>query len=113
MKLTTQYYMLPNGRIVHRKPGATEWGVTPNLLVEMLPKQVADALTIRKNADILSLDAGGNIVPNASASANPDDLLTKGTDLQLETALLLIKSQLPPKGVEQARVNEEPKDVAR
>jgi len=113
MKLTTQYYMLPNGRIVHRKPGATEWGVTPNLLVEMLPKQVADALTIRKNADILSLDAGGNIVPNASASANPDDLLTKGTDLQLETALLLIKSQIPPKGVEQARVNDEPKDVSR
>ncbi|MDX2118882.1 MAG: S41 family peptidase [Planctomycetota bacterium] len=113
MKLTTQYYMLPNGRIVHRKPGAADWGVTPNLLVEMLPKQVADALTIRKNADVLALDGAGNIVPNSSASANPDDLLSKGTDLQLETALLLIKSQVPPKGIEQARANEEPKETAR
>jgi len=113
MKLTTQYYMLPNGRIVHRKPGATDWGVTPNLLVEMLPKQVADALTLRKNADILSLDNAGNIVPNSSASANPEDLMAKGIDLQLETALLLIKSQVPPKAVEQARINDEPKDVAR
>ena len=28
LKLTTQYYMLPNGRIIHRKPEATDWAFT-------------------------------------------------------------------------------------
>ncbi len=53
LKLTTQYYMLPLKRIIHRKPDATEWGIEPDLEVTMTARQVADALQLRQEADIL------------------------------------------------------------
>lgn len=33
LKLTVAYYYLPSGRLVHRKPGATDWGVDPQIVV--------------------------------------------------------------------------------
>jgi carboxyl-terminal processing protease len=53
LKLTTQYYMLPGERIIHRKPNATEWGIEPDLKVTMTAYQVAEALQLRQEADIL------------------------------------------------------------
>lgn len=53
LKLTTQYYMLPLKRIIHRKPNATEWGIEPDLEVVMTARQVADALQLRQEADII------------------------------------------------------------
>ena len=35
LKLTVAYYYLPSGRLVHRKKGATDWGVDPNIAVAM------------------------------------------------------------------------------
>lgn len=35
LKLTVAYYYLPSGRLVHRKEGATDWGVEPQILVPM------------------------------------------------------------------------------
>lgn len=85
LKLTCQYYLLPDMRIIHRRPGAEVWGVDPNLEVEMLPKQIGDAVTIRKNADVL---------PEAGATpVNPDELLTKNLDLQLEAAMVILEAQ--------------------
>ncbi len=53
LKLTTQYYMLPQKRIIHRKPDATTWGIEPDLKVTMTAHQVADALQLRQEADII------------------------------------------------------------
>ncbi len=53
LKLTTQYYMLPLKRIIHRQPDATEWGIEPDLEVTMTAKQIADALQLRQEADII------------------------------------------------------------
>src|ERR1051326_3674711 len=36
VKVTTQYYHLPGGRMIHRLPGASAWGVEPQLKVDML-----------------------------------------------------------------------------
>jgi carboxyl-terminal processing protease len=33
LKLTVAYYYLPSGRLVHRKKGATDWGVEPQIIV--------------------------------------------------------------------------------
>lgn len=33
LKLTVAYYYLPSGRLVHKKPGATDWGVDPQIVV--------------------------------------------------------------------------------
>ncbi len=53
LKLTTQYYMLPSKRIIHRKPDAATWGIEPDLLVDMTTHQIADALQLRQESDII------------------------------------------------------------
>lgn len=85
LKITTQHYMLPDSRIIHRMPGAAAWGVEPNLNVEMLPQQITDAFVLRKNADVLPGEAG--------AAADPQELVEKGVDLQLQGALVLLQSR--------------------
>jgi len=94
MKLTMQYYAIPDSappgyRIIHRKPGAHEWGITPNLAVEMLPKQTTESILLRRNADVLPTEADA---PNKAALPNPDKLLTDGLDLQLETAVQILRA---------------------
>jgi carboxyl-terminal processing protease len=94
VKVTTQYYMLPDRSIIHRRPGAPVWGVEPDLKVEMLPKQTADALLLRRNADVLALNEGGRTQADFIKEANPDDLIAKGLDLQLEAALVMLQSKV-------------------
>jgi carboxyl-terminal processing protease len=98
LKLTTQYYRLPDKRAIHRRPGAETWGVDPNLSVDMLPKQIADAYLLRQNADVVRVDDNGKPLPTTADSPNPDDLITKGMDLQLEHAVVLLQSQTTPLG---------------
>ncbi len=97
LKLTTQFYALPDGSVIHRKVGAPSWGVQPNITIEMLPDQITQAYTLRQNADVLRLDEAGKIIPDDEPS-NPDDLIAKGLDLQLHTAVVLLQSQLAPRG---------------
>jgi carboxyl-terminal processing protease len=35
LKMTVAYYYLPSGRLVHRKKGATDWGVDPQISIPM------------------------------------------------------------------------------
>ena len=93
LKLTTQYYKLPGGRLIHRRPGVEGWGIQPDIEITMLPKQVGDALELRQDADIVDFDARGNIVANPDRP-DPDRLLTEGLDPQLETAVLLLKARI-------------------
>lgn len=106
MKLTTQYYLLPKGRAIHRKPGERQWGVPPDLAVEMLPAQIADSLTLRQKADVMLLDEKGKPVVGKEPRPDPSDLLRKGLDVQLQSALVLLQSQSLVAG-EQARKNEQ------
>jgi carboxyl-terminal processing protease len=95
IKVTTQYYVIPNGSILHRRTGAETWGVEPNLRVEMLPKQTVDALLLRRNADVVPVDENGVIIEDkAKPRPKPQELLDKGLDLQLQAALLLMQSRI-------------------
>lgn len=87
LKLTTQYYMLPLERIIHRKPDAAEWGIEPDLVVEMTDQQVADSLRFRQSVDVLR-DAG-----DEGDHPRAADILANGLDPQLEAALLVLKAQ--------------------
>ncbi|MCZ6445315.1 MAG: S41 family peptidase [Planctomycetota bacterium] len=99
LKLTTQYYRLPKtkeqrergekGRLVHRRPGAKDWGVDPDIVVDTTPQQIKAAYDLRQAADILRED------DPVQADGRPDitDLLTKGLDPQLETALLILQAR--------------------
>ena len=93
MRLTTHYYLLPNGRRVHRLPGATDWGVEPDLTVEMLPSQIQEAANLRRNADVLPINERGEIVDTGEPRPDPNDLLSNGLDLQLQYALVLLQSR--------------------
>lgn len=95
MKLTTQYYKLRTNHMIHRKPGASEWGISPDLAIDMLPKQEMDALILRRDADVLPMDEHGNVVQGAERP-DPNRLLTEGLDLQLEAAVVLLRSQEAP-----------------
>ncbi len=92
MKVTTNYYKIDSPRMIHKVPGSTEWGIDPDLQVDMLPSQQQAALLLRRDADVLPLDENGNIIEDAERP-DPNTLLTEGTDLQVETALVLLKSQ--------------------
>jgi carboxyl-terminal processing protease len=113
LKLTTQYYRLPPtaeeaenkepGRLVHKRPGSRDWGVNPDLKVEMSPDQITESMELRRKADIIRAD---NVAANAEARPNVSDLLTRGLDPQLETAMLLLQIRaLGSLDVRQARLN--------
>jgi carboxyl-terminal processing protease len=93
MKLTTQYYKLRGDKIIHRKPGASEWGIEPDIEVEMLPEQIVEAARIRRDADVLALDEKGNII-NDPDRPDPDKLLEVGGDLQIQTAMVVLEGQI-------------------
>ncbi len=93
MKLTTQYYMLPDGKIIHRRPGDSDWGVSPHLMVDMLPQQTSDALKFRQEADVMPMDLAGNVVEAELSKTDPRKLLDEGMDPQLQWAVVLLKSR--------------------
>lgn len=97
LKLTTQYYVLPpgvgetEGRLVHKRPGSTDWGVLPDLVVKMTPDQIAKSIELRSAADVLEEMRGtdGKSTPRPKA----DELLTSGIDAQLEFAMLILEAR--------------------
>src|SRR3546814_1770522 len=52
LKLTTSHYYLPSGRCIHREENSQEWGVDPDVKIEMTPKQMEAAIDARQELDI-------------------------------------------------------------
>ena len=92
LKLTTQYYMLPMKRIIHRESNSTTWGIEPDWLVPTTDQQAADAIVQRRSADVLYPMGDPAVDPATHPKAQ--DILDKGVDPQLETALLMLKTRL-------------------
>jgi carboxyl-terminal processing protease len=107
VKVTTQYYHLPGDRMIHRLPGASVWGVEPNLKVDMLPAQMSDSLVLRQNADVMKLDEKG--VAEGETPPNAEDLINKGLDLQLEEALVVLQAEAAAKSTNQALLDKDGK----
>jgi hypothetical protein len=97
VKLTTQYYILPpvgnekHGRCVHKKPGAEDWGVNPDLLVKMTPEQIEKSLELRQDTDIIE---EWKDEKDRKPRPDPKDLLSKNFDPQLEMALLILQARV-------------------
>ncbi|MAE60064.1 MAG: hypothetical protein CMJ49_01780 [Planctomycetaceae bacterium] len=108
MKLTKQYYMLPSGRIIHRRPGADRWGIDPDVEVRVTDQQVVDLIKARMDLDILrdpnappeiATPDPDEVAADETEDDHPiveraDDILDKGLDPQLEAAVLLLKAAL-------------------
>ena len=96
LKLTTSHYYLPLGKCIHREENSKEWGVEPDVVVEMTPEQTRDALGARQEADVLR-DANDPAPKpeNGNGTTKPKekkDLL--GADPQLGAALLIMRLDL-------------------
>jgi carboxyl-terminal processing protease len=105
LKLTTSHYYLPSGRCIHREENSKEWGVDPDVTVEMTPDQMRGAIDARQDLDVLRdvTPAGGEQpkLNDAAKTADPKqegakvpkkDLLS--SDPQLSAALLLLRLEL-------------------
>jgi carboxyl-terminal processing protease len=53
LKLTTARYKLPNGKSPHKGPDAEEWGVDPDWVVELTPKEFSKVLDRQSKAFII------------------------------------------------------------
>lgn len=89
-KCTTQYYQLPQGRIIHRTDDAVKWGIQPDLAIDMTNDEVADWLEARRDADVL-IAAEDADADNPQVTAQ--DILDDGLDPQLEAALIVLKAE--------------------
>ena len=98
VKVTTQYYVLPplpgqeKGRLVHRRAASDDWGVNPDLTVEMTPPQSEKSLETRLALD--SLDEVQSKLTTVDVRPDVTDLLEKRVDPQLELALLLLQARV-------------------
>ncbi|MGC4073815.1 MAG: S41 family peptidase [Nibricoccus sp.] len=92
LKLTTSHYYLPNGKCIHREENAAEWGVDPDLTVEVTPEQMRKVIDARTELDILREHKPGD----AGQFKTSKDLL--GADLQLSAALFVLRLQLAGAG---------------
>jgi C-terminal processing protease CtpA/Prc len=114
LKLTTSHYYLPSGRCLHREENSVDWGVDPDVKVEMTPEQMRAVNEARQDLDILrDINAapaeGEQEKLNDKAAAAQEakdetmvdaegkpkkkkDLLS--SDPQLSAALLLLRLQL-------------------
>jgi carboxyl-terminal processing protease len=99
LKLTTSHYYLPSGRCIHREENSTEWGVDPDVTVEMTPEQMRAAIDARQELDVLrDRDNDGKPDKPAAAAANDKTVKEKkdplASDAQLSAALLLLRLRL-------------------
>ncbi|NBX25971.1 MAG: PDZ domain-containing protein [Planctomycetes bacterium] len=96
VKVTTQHYVLPpeagktKGRLVHKTPGSSDWGVMPDLQVRMTPEQLEKLAELRSLVDTLP-ESGAK---PAEPRRDPDEILATGADPQLDTALAAIRARV-------------------
>jgi carboxyl-terminal processing protease len=65
LKLTTAHYYLPSGRCIHREENSTEWGVDPDITVEMTPEQMRAAQEAKMELEVAQL-------PNSAPAEGQD-----------------------------------------
>ena len=96
VKVTQQYYALPpaapgqKGRLVHKRLNTGDWGVNPDVVVRVGPKQQEKAQTLRTKAD--QIDESGKGAKDERP--NPSALVAEGVDEQLDLALMLLQARL-------------------
>ncbi|MEM7809404.1 MAG: S41 family peptidase, partial [Planctomycetota bacterium] len=93
LKLTTSHYYLPSGRNIHKEELDTEWGVDPDVVVQMTPTQARDAILARQALDVLRDDGTAATVRVDDEDQDALEVLLD-SDAQLSAALLLLRMQL-------------------
>ncbi len=94
IRLTTAYYRLPSGRIIHRTTGnehSADWGVTPDVEVRLSDDEVVALRQSRRSGESLSTDVEKTQeAPDAAPITETADPPVIMYDRQLTTALSLL-----------------------
>ena len=93
LKMTTSHYYLPSGRCLHREEDSTEWGVEPNVTVEMTPEQMTNILNLRQNMDVIRDTAALKPTTLPAEFKTPEEQLL-ASDPQLGAAVLMLRMAL-------------------
>ena len=95
MKLTTSHYYLPSGKNIHKDEGDTEWGVDPDVVVQMTPRQMNDSIRARQAMEVLRDDEKPAMVKLIDSDDEVDaEQASLDIDTQLSAALLLMRMEL-------------------
>jgi carboxyl-terminal processing protease len=86
LKLTVAYYYLPNGELVHKKKGATQWGVEPQINVPLSAEAEQKVLLEQSDQEMLHVTTRPSTGP-ASTHPATAPATQPIVDTQLETAL--------------------------
>jgi len=91
IKMTNAYYYFPNGKNIHRRPGATSWGVDPDegMYVPMTREEMLAMIKVRREGDVLRV---GN--KNDGVAMTPELVKTKLADPQLSAGLRAVLGKL-------------------
>jgi carboxyl-terminal processing protease len=101
LKLTTQYYYLPSGKNIMRKPGATMWGVEPDpaFNIPLTDEENRQVLTDRANSEIIrhvqtkpsvAGDKTNSTPTDATTNAEPATQPIEASDRQLQRSLEML-----------------------
>ncbi|MGB1124416.1 MAG: S41 family peptidase [Phycisphaeraceae bacterium] len=111
IKLTTAYWYMPSGKMIHRKKDATEWGVdpSPGNFVPVDDEQLRAMLIKRREAEVddpyAKLD--GPVTPQWLRNEMLDDPMAAALEAAQQ---LLTKDGWPKVGVDQEAALAEPTD---
>ncbi|MFA5864150.1 MAG: S41 family peptidase [Phycisphaerae bacterium] len=70
LKITTAYYYLPKGRCLHRKPDSKDWGVDPDLKIDLTPNELRDIIDIQRDAEIVTQVNGMKVSSLATTTSS-------------------------------------------
>ena len=96
LKLTVAYYYLPSGRLVHRKAGATDWGVEPQIVVPMNDELQMKVFQERSAQEMFRRPTTGPASePSSAPTAQTVDVqLQRAVDTMM--ALTILRNGVPP-----------------
>jgi carboxyl-terminal processing protease len=103
LKYTMAYYHLPSGQRVNdrwakEKAGKTDWGIMPNVKVELISDEIKKMLDFERDNDVLAA-AGHDQNKQTLKRHNLEETLD--ADSQLAVAILVAKAKLIESGIQQ------------
>jgi carboxyl-terminal processing protease len=87
LKLTVAHYYLPSGRLVHRMPGAKDWGVQPQIYVPMDAATQEKVLLERDQQEVFRTPLTKSVTRPSTAVAASQPTAQPMDDVQLQAAI--------------------------
>jgi hypothetical protein len=106
VSLTVAHYCLPKGRIIHKtrqNAHTGDWGVTPDVIVDITPQELEAIGARRRELDQLPLTpttAPATQRVATSAAAKPLEILI---DAQVRAALEWVRTRIQVPGIDEAQ----------